>query len=158
MRLFRPAALAVAGLLAVSACSGTSTSTAPQDKALGSTKPATAAPTTTVLNFPKVSNRDLARVTYPGKGTTIEPVPSQHSYHVVIACIASEPNATLDWELIGTVGGGGPISCNGKEDSLESSVPLTGGQIGIRFKNKSDKVTRAYAVLRSGSQALLAPS
>ena len=157
MRLFRLAALAVAGLLAVSACSSTSTTATPQDKAVGTTKPATAAPTSPVLAFPKVNARELARVTYPREAQVVQHVPSQRTYSVDMACSAADPKTPLNWDLL-VEGPNGPKSlnsgtffCDGQEDFVSVGYPLAAGSMRLAFKNKSEKITRAYAVLRSGT-------
>lgn len=168
MRLFLPAVLAAASVLAVPACSSTPTPTAPQSGAAGSTatrspavvatKAPTAAPTSTVLAFPKVGVRELARVTYPRTKTVVlRRVPSQRTYSIVLACSASDPKTPLAWTLLAERPSGprsvnsGTIVCDGREDGVMVELPLVGGQIRIEFIHKSDKVTRAYAVLRSGA-------
>ena len=144
--------------MALSACSSTSTTATPQDKAAGTTKPATAAPTSPVLAFPKVNARELARVIYPRNAQVTQHVPKQRSYSVVMACSAADPKTPLDWDLLvegpsGTKSlNGGTFFCDGLEDSVSMGFPLASGSMQLVFRNKSEKITRAYAVLRSGSQ------
>ena len=161
MRPFRPAALTVVSFLAVSACA--STSTPPQSEASKSPAVVATKPTAPkALIVPKVSARELARVTYPGAKTeTTRHIPGQKSYHVVAACSSSDPKATLTWELrdlriIDDLEDGvlasRPVLCNGVEDLVEDTRPLVGGKLQLVLTKKSKGITRAYTVLRSGLQ------
>lgn len=109
------------------------------------------------MTFPKVSVRELARVTYPRTDTaaTVR-VPSQRTYSVVVACSAADPKTPLNWALLDERPSGplsvnsGTIACDGQEDAVMVEFPLVGGQIRLELQDRLDKVTRAYAVLRSG--------
>jgi hypothetical protein len=165
MGYFRPAVLAVAGLLALSACA--STPTAPPGKASGSTG-ATAATSPSVvatkpakaLTFPPVSAGEVARVTHTAAnetGTIVRAPSSKLRYVVRAECSASEPGVSLKYRVSyatpPTAGGeqmansGGEISCEDGTVLVNSAFSLLSDRVKIRFTDMSGQITSAYAVI-----------
>ena len=161
MRSFRPAALAVVGLLAVSACA--STSTAPQGGAAVTTSPSVVATKPAkVLAFPPVSAREVARVTFflaegvSNQRNKVSRAPTKGSYVVRADCSASAPGATVTYQVYDAKPGAagtekaessGGVGCDDGKITVNSASPFFGDNIQIRLSDISDQVTRAYAVI-----------
>jgi hypothetical protein len=171
MRPFRPAALAVAGLLALSACA--STSTAPQSGTGGSTavtaatsppvvttNPTTPAPRS-ALTFPPKTAGEIARVTFfIAKGVStqrreLSRAPTKGSYVVQADCSALRPGVTMTYQVFepkprtaGTqrITSSGEFGCDDGKITVNSASPF-GDSVQIRFTNISDQVIRAYALI-----------